>query len=222
MGLNVQHVWDAAGLGESVADHYIGRLRTELDWIPKAIGAARILDLRIGFDEQRGIAAVRSFVAEQYAYFAGTPSASGAAEREAGRSRRFTGLRRWAFRGGLFFSALLVVLALVATVRPALLGNPEYVNLGHDWLAFVIALAAIAAALFNDYLERRGFEEHALRYELMAGMYRRALAALDDDEHPPLETARAVIAEVGHEALAENGDWILMHRARPIELLQIG
>jgi hypothetical protein len=31
-----------------------------------------------------------------------------------------------------------------------------------------------------------------------------------------------VIAEVGHEALAENGDWVLMHRALPIELLQVG
>ena len=79
-----------------------------------------------------------------------------------------------------------------------------------------------AAALFNDYLERRGFEEHARRYELMAGMYRRALAALDESQRPPLEAARAVIAEVGHEALAENGDWLLMHRALPIELLQVG
>ncbi|MBD5635978.1 MAG: hypothetical protein IAI49_16035, partial [Candidatus Eremiobacteraeota bacterium] len=222
MGLNVQHVWDTTGVDESVADHYIGRLRTELDWIPKAIGAARTLDLHLPFDEQRGIAAVRAFLAGQYRYFAGAQNAHGAAAREVRRSRRFEGLRRWTVRAGFFFSALLVVLALVAFNRPSLYGDPERISLGHDWLAFCIALAAIAAALFNEYLERRGFEEHALRYELMAEMYGRALAALDDDERPPLETARAVIAEVGHEALAENGDWILMHRALPIELLQIG
>jgi hypothetical protein len=222
IGLNVQHVWDAAGLGESVADYYLGRQRTELEWIPKAIGAAHTLDLRLPFDEQRGIAAVRAFLSEQYAYFAGPHGSGGATAREAARSRRFEALRRWAFRGGFFLSAFLIVFAISASLLPSLYGDPANLGLWHDGLVFFIALAAIAAALFNDYLERRGFEEHARRYALMTGMYGRALAALDESGRPPLETARAVIAEVGHEALAENGDWVLMHRALPIELLQIG
>jgi hypothetical protein len=120
------------------------------------------------------------------------------------------------------FSAALIMFAIVAAIKPALFGAPENLTLWHDGLVFLIGVAAIAAALFNDYLERRGFEEHARRYDLMTGMYRRALAALDESELPPLEAARAVIAEVGHEALAENGDWVLMHRALPIELLQVG
>ncbi len=222
IGLNVQHVWDAVGLGESVADYYLGRQRTELEWIPKAIGAAHTLDLRLPFDEQYGIAAVRGFLSEQYAYFAGPNGGRGATAREAARSRRFEALRRWAFRAGFVFSAALIMFAIVAAIKPALFGAPENLTLWHDGLVFLIGVAAIAAALFNDYLERRGFEEHARRYDLMTGMYRRALAALDESELPPLEAARAVIAEVGHEALAENGDWVLMHRALPIELLQVG
>jgi hypothetical protein len=222
IGLRVQHVWDAVGLGESVADYYIARQRTELDWIPKAIGAAHTLDLRLPFDEQRGIAAVRTFLTEQYTYFAGAPGRRGATARDEARSRRFEALRSWAFRAGFFASALLVLFALTDSIWPAFYGGPEREDLWHGGLIFCIGCAAISAALFNDYLERRGFEEHARRYELMTGMYRRALVALDDSDRSPLETARVVIAEVGHEALAENGDWVLMHRALPIELLQIG
>jgi hypothetical protein len=222
IGLNVQHVWDAVGLGESVADYYLGRQRTELEWIPKAIEAAHTLDLRLPFDEQYGIAAVRGFLSEQYAYFAGPDGGKGATAREAARSLRFGALRRWSFRAGFVFSAALIVFAIAAAIKPTLFGNPENLSLWHDGLVFLIGVAAIAAALFNDYLERRGFEEHARRYDLMTGMYRRALAALDESELSPLEAARAVIAEVGHEALAENGDWVLMHRALPIELLQVG
>lgn len=222
LGLNVQHVWDAAGLGESVADYYIARQRTELDWIPKAIAAAHTVDRRLPFDDARGFAAVRAFVQEQFAYFAGSSGSNGAAAREERRSRRFESLRAWAVRSGFFLSGLLIFSAFAAAVRPAVYGGNAREELWHTGIILGIGLAAVAAALLNDYLERRGFYEHARRYELMAGLYRRALAALDSDGASAAPVYRAIIAQVGHEALAENGDWVLMHRELPIELLQIG
>jgi hypothetical protein len=102
-------------------------------------------------------------------------------------------------------------------------------------LIFLIGATAIAAALFHDYPARRGHPQQARRYEAMAELYGRALEALDEAERRTawrdssdgplpsrLETARACILELGHEALSENGDWLLMHREMPIELLSIG
>lgn len=221
LGLSVQRVWDAVGLRESVAEYYVARQRTELDWIPQAIGAVHTLDLWLPFDEAAGIAAVRAFLSNQYAYFAGTNGRAGVAVREDRRRARYDALRRWALRAGFIASAALVAFALSAWFRPDLYGEADTIETWHGRLIFTIGIAAVAAALCNDYVERRGFREHAERYAMMAGIYRRALSVLDDSTRSPLETARAVISEVGHEALTENGDWILLHRARPIELLQI-
>jgi hypothetical protein len=43
-GLSVQQAWDAAGLAESVADYYIRRQRSELEWIRDAIRTAHTID----------------------------------------------------------------------------------------------------------------------------------------------------------------------------------
>ena len=171
----------------------------------------------------RGIAAVRTFLNDQHAYFAGRSGRGGAAAREDARHRRFETWRRWSFRASFLASALLVLFAIAASLRPAYFGGVTHEELWHNVLIFAIGTTAVAAALFGDYPERRGFDEHARRYELMAGLYDRALAALDDvPESEHLARARRLIAEVGHEALEENGDWVLLHRALPIELLQIG
>ena len=41
--------------------------------------------------------------------------------------------------------------------------------------------------------------------------------AIDD-----LDTARHLIWELGKESLAENGEWVLMHRERPLHLPHAG
>jgi hypothetical protein len=59
----------------------------------------------------------------------------------------------------------------------------------------------------------------------MSGLYARALKVLDDAKDAPLDaqvrTSQEVIREIGREALAENGDWLMIHRELPIELLHI-
>jgi hypothetical protein len=36
------------------------------------------------------------------------------------------------------------------------------------------------------------------------------------------EEARALLRELGAEALEENGDWVLLHRERPLEVPHAG
>ena len=235
LGLNVQQAWDAAGLGQSVADYYIRRQRTELDWIRDAIRTAHVVDRREPFDEARGVATVRSFVERQHAYFAGTGGSSGAAKRERDKAELHERLSGISLRASFAVSALLVVYGLVAWLAPnALHGIPEE-DRWHGGLIFVIASTAIAAALFHDYPARRAHSQHARRYEVMGGICGRALDALDaaeagavwrepgDGPQPSrIAIARACILELGHEALSENGDWLLLHRELPIELLAVG
>ena len=95
-----------------------------------------------------------------------------------------------------------------------------------EWLTFGVAAATIAAALFHDYQRRRAFHQHAKNYEIMHGIYRRALRALDEAQRAgvverELSVARDIIYEIGREALAENADWVLLHRELPIELLRV-
>ena len=247
LGLRVQHAWDAAGLGQSVADYYIRRQRSELDWIRDAIRTVHNVDRQQVFDETYAVREVRDFVLRQYTYFAGTDADRrlaayagssqfpGAAKREHRKARRFHRLNRFALRLSFGFSALLITYGLVAWLAPRWLAGLPDEGRWRGYLMFLIGASAAAAALFHDYPARRAHEQQARRYERMAQIYRRALDALDeaerrslwrssDDEPLPsrLETARACILELGHEALSENSDWLLLHRELPIELISVG
>jgi hypothetical protein len=237
IGLNVQQAWDAAGLGRSVADYYIRHQRSELDWIRDAIRTAHNIDRNLRFDETRAVEIVRAYILSQYAYFAGTGAFEGGTKRERRKAEFHERLSRVALRASFTMSALLVIYGLCEWLAPNVLRPVPDEEAWHGGLLFLIALTAVAAAMFHDYPSRRAHAQHARRYAVMSGMYRRALDALDaadgrsgdydgDDDDEPLpsriEVARACIMELGNEALGENGDWLLLHRELPIELLPIG
>jgi hypothetical protein len=246
IGLHVQQAWDAAGLGQSVADFYIRRQHSELDWIRDAIRTAHAVDRHQTLDEPHAVRTVRDFVLRQYAYFAGT----GADRRiaEYARSSRFPGgakrehrkahlhhrLNQIALRVSFTFSIVLISYGLVAWLAPERVESlPDEVR-WHGYLMFCIGISVAAAALFHEYSVRRAHAQQGRRYEVMAQIYRRALDALDEAEQrsawreatdgplrSPLETARACILELGHEALSENTDWLLLHRELPIQLISV-
>ena len=227
IGLRVQHVWHVAGLGLSVADVYLRLQRSELDWIRAAIRAAHTIDRHTAYDAAAAVAAVNHFVREQHAYFAGSGPSSGAARREKSRSERYERLSRAALRLSVGASIVLIAAGIAALVSPAFRDAVAEHETWHAGLIFTIALSAIAAALFNDYPARRAHRQHARRYELMAHVYGRAVVALDAAALPgsspaaELDVARRCIRELGHEALTETGDWLLLHRELPIELLPL-
>ena len=55
----------------------------------------------------------------------------------------------------------------------------------------------------------------------MLPIYERALQQLDNQRDAPLERrierAREVAFEVGKEALAENGEWLMLHHELPLD-----
>lgn len=245
IGLTVQRIWDLAGVPCSVADFYLRRQRSELDWIREAIRTWHRFEETAIFDPELGIAAVHDFVADQRAYF------EGAAD---GQRRRFTFFETaatGALLAGFVFSIVLGAVAALHWFAPSHLqaivhgviaqpiayqvltalhlptGSIPIVTdtLTHDAPVAAIAIITICAALLRDYPRRRAYHEQARRYAMMFALYDRALSVLLGVQHEPrekrLKVAQDVMLEIGREALAENGDWVLMHRELPIELLRV-
>jgi hypothetical protein len=246
IGLHVQAVWDAAGLQRSVADVYLRRQQSELDWIRDAIRTAHTVDGQRPFDEAKATAAARDFVLRQYAYFAGasadervaaisgSPPAAGRAQRERRKADLFRRLNRVALRLSFGFSLLLITYGLLAWLVPQRAAFAADESRWHGYLMFSVGVTAAAAALFGEYSTRRAHAQQMRRYDVMAAIYRRALDALDeaaqqtawrdpgDGPRPAqLDTVRACMLELGHEALSENSDWLLMHREQPLQLISV-
>jgi hypothetical protein len=80
----------------------------------------------------------------------------------------------------------------------------------------------VAGALIHSITEKRAFGEHARQYARMAETFNRGgdrMAALLHDGN--VERARSLAVELGKEALAEHGDWLMLHRERPIKLPKV-
>lgn len=89
----------------------------------------------------------------------------------------------------------------------------------HTWTVVALTLITVAGALIHSLTEKRAFGQHARQYARMAESFTRAgdrMAALLHDGK--LDRARGLAVELGKEALAEHGDWLMLHRERPIKL----
>jgi hypothetical protein len=97
----------------------------------------------------------------------------------------------------------------------------RFVMDAHGWLVAGLGLAALAGALVHTYAEKRAFSQHFHQYKRMQETYSRAgdeMAALLRSRD--LQRASEVLVDLGKEALAEQGDWVILHRERPIDLPQ--
>jgi hypothetical protein len=111
------------------------------------------------------------------------------------------------------------------SARHELLG-PDHRKLRDWWIVFM-GMAPVLAALFHNYSEKRAFAEHVKQYQRMKGLYQYALERIDGAIHKAMEAndyreVGCLIRELGKEALAENGEWILLHRARPVQVPHAG
>ena len=79
-----------------------------------------------------------------------------------------------------------------------------------------MALMPALAASIGYVIERRGYAEHERRYAHMAHLFDWALGELTGKVVPDKAQTLEILREVGREALAENGDWLILHRERPL------
>src|SRR5207253_77201 len=93
----------------------------------------------------------------------------------------------------------------------------------HGWLALGITMPAVIGALLHGYAEKQALSEHVKQYDRMSVLFANAKQRLGEAlQGERLHEARLLLRELGREALAENGDWVLLHRQRPLEIPQAG
>jgi hypothetical protein len=214
-GLRVKFFWRVSGIADSVSDHYLGKQRTELDWIRNALRGWEVLEdsyinakASLGLDPMNRILLVRKYwIEDQQRYF------NDAARREERTARKLDHLASLP----LVAATIPVILLLV----PSLIGRIFFPL--SEWLdSILIVLIEVllsASALIHHYNNRMAHKDHAKQYRRMAAVFTRALHLIP--EKLPLECpeeAQSYFRRIGKEALAENGDWVLLHRERPLEV----
>ena len=213
--LRVQFFWSLAGIPRSVSEDYLQHHRTELDWIRSALRAVSVF-LVAERDHRPGDAAgirlaLEHWVEDQANWYAGK------SVKQAVTLKR---LDRWS--GILLFAVWLVSMLIPLSLLvpwPWLAGwrllasHEPYRGL----LLLLVPLPSLAIGLFRVWVEQAGYAEQARNYNRMAHAFRRAAKRVKGDlDAGKLEEARETLSRLGIEALEENGDWLLLHRERPL------
>ena len=88
------------------------------------------------------------------------------------------------------------------------------------WLLIGSGVLVLAGAILIAYCDRRSHEELAHQYERMWVVFTRGSVELQDHlEAQDVEAAHRVLETLGHEAIAEHAQWLILRRNWPFELL---
>lgn len=210
-GLRVKFFWKLAGITESVADHYLGKQRSELDWIRNGFRGWNVAegcqdpekpDSSDPDDQRNRLGFVRKYwIDDQQGYF------RRAAERKVNYHECIDRL-------GLICIGGVVVLGMVLLFLP----SSKY-ECYFNPLAIALEALLAAAALLHHFNNRLAYAEHAKQYHRMDSLFAHGSDLLGQFlERQDYKNARICVNKVGDEALTENGDWLLLRRERPLEV----
>lgn len=210
-GLRVQLFWTMTGVKESVADHYLTKQRTELDWIRVALAnvlfyEGKVKGGEIPNSERSSYYSITksNWIEDQSRYF------SKSTARNKQRIDRLRGLMKWSYLGSLCGALPLIVIQGLA---PVLSSSLEQV------LQLLIVVGPLIVGTLGPYADKMAYSAQAKQFERMAELFVSAEELLSIQLQQGEQTGVVVLLrDVGKEALAENGDWVLMHRERPVEV----
>ena len=127
--------------------------------------------------------------------------------------------KRW---GAILFWTSLVLAVILALCEVWHLAQPPpdgQCGLPHEEsiLICVISILLAVAAIAVAYGDKMAFSEHARHYRAMSILFFDTDRKLTTGPLIPAETDE--LRKLGKEALQENGDWLLLHRDRPLEII---
>ena len=215
----MQFFWNLLELSDSVEQFYLAKQQGELEWIRGAIGWWRNHDDKT---IPAPVLAVQQLMAQkdlvwqfwvngQLNYF------TKAGPREKGKGER---CKHWGVI--LFWTSLLLAVILggceVWHTLHATPG-PEHEGLPPEEAALVFAISMLltGAAIAVAYGEKMAFSEHSRQYGATSNLFRHYASQLTAGPLTPEEIE--LFRTLGKEALWENGDWLLLHRDRPLEIV---
>ncbi|MGA2738450.1 MAG: hypothetical protein ABSG65_13500 [Bryobacteraceae bacterium] len=204
-GLRVAFFWRLAGVKDYVPEHYLRSQRSELDWIRTGLRGwqihptddqqqpGRLDDLKL---------ILKHWVRDQRDYF----------RRKREQNEDKARHNQWVIRSLITFAVAMGVILFVS----ALLDHKPSIRIE---LLLVETLLA-AGALWHNCNKLMAYEQHAKQYGRMYDLFAYASKRISDAvSKERVKEAQELLRELGKQALAENGDWVLIHRERPIELL---
>lgn len=207
----VQFFWHLAGIKDCVADHYLRGQRDDIEWIRQAMLTHQLplppVSKTIG--QREAISLCKShWIDDQKDYFGGSAN-------KASLNRRKFGV--WSARSLLMLSMAIFV-AIVTLVSDVIVTKqmPEFDRASLFYLIWLYGAFFAIAALFRVYLEIKVFAENANRYQHMKLYFEYSEHLVSEQEVNGLESCKPLFVEVGKQALAENSDWLLFHRQRPV------
>jgi hypothetical protein len=224
-GLRVQLFWNLLGLPEAVEDYYLRKQQGELDWIRRALRWWRRRDEKAIENPPASAGQLtahkalvrRCWVQDQFHYFAEV--ARPREERNALRYKRWGAL--------LFWASMLLALGIgawelfdvIQASGAAAAPSEVHASLPHGEIALIVAIGMllVGAAVLVAYGEKMAFSEHTRQYGATSLLFRQADSALTDGPLTPAEVD--LFRNLGREVLQENGDWLLLHRDRPLEMI---
>ena len=214
-GMRVQLFWNVVGLQDDAANHYLRKHSGEMEWIREALRGVNLLSWRSGeaisrWKRQdfvaRCLIACESWSRDQAKFFAR------AKERDERKQRKLRLAASLLFGFGVAVAVVLffVQAFIVPEIQDSLL---------HSIIIVTVSLSLAVAASLLAYGEKMALSEQAKQYHRMAELFGRAVDHLEAlHRRGDLEGLFEVYRDLGKEALAENGDWVLLHRSRPLDL----
>jgi len=210
-GLRVQLFWKIIGNSELVTEHYLRKQHSVLDWIRYAIRSVELLRpknnalVEEANDDRMLRLTKEVWIEGQRDYFHNTLL------NKTNDERKFNRLVKGMMWGGFGLSLLLLIIHFqqdILIVLNHLVGKS---------LIVVITLLFAGAGMIKAYLETKAVKEEIKLYSFMHSMFSIAAQKLNDAQNDRKMQDR-ILVDLGVEALRENGDWLQLHRARPIEM----
>ena len=208
----VQYYWKESRIQASVANSYLLEQRDGLEWIRQAI---RTNELSIDFNLLQNPTNIstfqsvrKSWIEDQRKYFI----------RSTDRDENLC--KAWSTRASTLFISGISVVILIAIFKSFLVEH--FNDMGEtitQYASLSYGLLFAFAGLIKVYQETKAFSEQSKSYRrgglLMQRASQRLEAAIINQN---IDDAQQIIFETGCEALDENGDWLLLHRDRPVEV----
>ncbi len=206
--LRVQEAWSSCGLRLSAVDYYLRKHHNELRWIRMALRCFSSDEDLLAAERERkpsepsrplgpivADAIKAAWIEPQISYF-----------RRAETKRRNKRALVERSATTLYGCGLACAAASLVISR----GPLEETTLGHTLIILMGGLPGLAGIMLG-YANNAGWEEEANEFAHMYSVFARAELLWDTVPHDVL------LAEIGKEALRNNGEWLSVHSARRIE-----
>jgi heat shock protein HspQ len=208
-GLRVQLYWNLAGVVETRSvvfayDNFLQKQDVDLGWIRHVMRSASLYRDRNNRPDDRWV----KWVTEQWV---GEPESS---DGQLAYYQRKTEIKAADYRRTTRLGSISLWLGILMAVALAI-GSGMLSEVQQNLLLVLMGVLPLFAAVRDAYSHKKAERELIKQYRFMGHVFGNARRLLDSSDD--IQFKRRVLKAVGEAALEEHGEWILMHRERPLE-----